>query len=229
MSADARATRDTRDAPPRDMAPPAPAGWSARGVECGRRVSSDKSFLRFCWQVQDKPRKIICGAQYSPGFEPGRAHRRCYNFSFSNSVQSSIQSRLEHTRVPESYRKGLVAQWIRRGSTEPEIPGSIPGKINLLFFNALTRSIYASWSQLRPGEVACHSVQCGGVGALAKRRHAMLPKTFLATTSALILVRSFRPCYYFLIQFVFVWLITHRFFFPSKTHGHSEVLTGLQK
>jgi hypothetical protein len=32
-------------------------------------------------------------------------------------------------------------------------------------------------------------VQCGGVGALAKRRHAMLPKTFLATTSALILVR----------------------------------------
>jgi hypothetical protein len=134
MSADARATRDTSDAPPRDMAPPAPAGWSARGVECGGSVSSDKSFLRFCFGRSNKPRKIICGAQYSPGFEPGRAHRRCYNFSFSISVQSSIQSRLEHTRVPESYRKGLVAQWIRRGSTEPEIPGSIPGKINLLFF-----------------------------------------------------------------------------------------------
>ena len=52
MSADARAKRDTSDAPPRDMAPPARAGWSARGVECGRRVSSDKSFLRF-WQVQN--------------------------------------------------------------------------------------------------------------------------------------------------------------------------------
>ena len=38
MSADARATRDTSDAPPRDMAPLAPAGWSARGVECGGSV-----------------------------------------------------------------------------------------------------------------------------------------------------------------------------------------------
>ena len=141
-------------------------------------MSSDKSFLRFCFGRSNKPRKIICGAQYSPGFEPGRAHRRCYNFSFPLSVQSSIQSRLEHTRVPESYRKGLVAQWIRRGSTEPEIPGSIPGKIKLLFFFALTRSNYASWSQLRPGEVSRHSVECGGVGALAKRRQAML-KNFL--------------------------------------------------
>ena len=59
----------------------------------------------------------------------------------------------------------------------------------LLFFYALTRSNYASWSQLHPREVSRHSVECGGVGALAKRRHAMLPKTFLATTSALILVR----------------------------------------
>ena len=159
------------------------AGWSAEEVCSPIKVSCD-----FVGR-SNKPRKIICGAQYSPGFEPGRAHRRCYNFSFSISVQSSIQSRLEHTRVPESYRKGLVAQWIRRGSTEPEIPGSIPGKINLLFFYSLTRSIYASWSQLRPGEVSRHSVQCGGVGALAKRRHAMLPKTFLSTTSALILVR----------------------------------------
>ena len=158
------------------------AGWSAEEVCPPIKVSCD-------FVGRSKPRKIICGAQYSPGFEPGRAHRRCYNFSFPLSVQSSIQSRLEHTRVPESYRKGLVAQWIRRGSTEPEIPGSIPGKINLLFFYALTRSIYASWSQLRPGGVSRHSVQCGGVSALAKRRHAMLPKTFLSTTSALILVR----------------------------------------
>ena len=112
------------------------AEWSARDVCPPRKVSCD-----FVGR-SNKPRKIICGAQYSPGFEPGRAQRRCYNFSFSMTVQSSIQSRLEHTRVPESYRKGLVAQWIRRGSTEPEIPGSIPGKIKLLFFIALARSNY---------------------------------------------------------------------------------------
>ena len=28
-------------------------------------------------------------------------------------------------------QEGSVAQWIRRGSTEPEIPGSIPGRINI--------------------------------------------------------------------------------------------------
>ena len=27
-------------------------------------------------------------------------------------------------------QEGSVAQWIRRGSTEPEIPGSIPGRVN---------------------------------------------------------------------------------------------------
>ena len=58
------------------------------------------------------------------------------------------------------------------------------------------------WSKLRPGEVSRRSVQCGGVGALAKRRHAMLAKNFCNNI--------------YLIQFIFVWLVGIDVFFPLK-------------
>ena len=51
----------------------------------------------------------------------------------------------------------------------------------LCFFCILSTWGDASWSWLRPGEVSHRSEKCGGVGALANRRHAMLPKTFATT------------------------------------------------
>ena len=62
---------------------------------------------------------------------------------------------------------------------------------------------------VRAIEVLHRSVRRGGVGALAKRRHATLAKNFCNNI--------------YLIQFIFVWLVGIDVFFPLKTHGHSDV------
>ena len=55
---------------------------------------------------------------------------------------------------------------------------------------------------VRAIEVLHRSVRRGGVGALAKRRHAMLAKNFCNNI--------------YLIQFIFVWLVGIDVFFPLK-------------
>ena len=83
--------------------------------------------------------------------------------------QNHINSVLKTTAIRmRSY--GPMAQWIRRRSTEPEIPGSIPGRINFFFFFLRTwRDVPRR--QLRPHKVSHRSEQCGGVGG--RRRGGM--------------------------------------------------------
>ena len=69
--------------------------------------------------------------------------------------------------------QGPVAQWIRRRSTEPEIPGSIPGRINFFFF--LFKNMEG-----RPALSATSSQSFTSIRAVwrrrraSARRHAML-------------------------------------------------------
>ena len=81
--------------------------------------------------------------------------------------------------------QGPVAQWIRRRSTEPEIPGSIPGRINFFFFFLRTwRDVPRR--QLRPHKVSHRSEQCGGVGGELKASIDACQKTFANNIKTLI-------------------------------------------
>ena len=77
--------------------------------------------------------------------------------------------------------------WIVYSLSNPEVLSSILNGGSFLFVCIPRKQNDAPQSQLRPGEVSHRSVHCGGVGALAKRRHALLRKNQICYFLALVI------------------------------------------